>query len=399
MAYLLDEKKLVSGSIHNYEERLNSQYSRFIEKTPSFVTYYNINNVESTVDNGFQNIEQVLGPNSPLRFNKVTEFPIYGIEQVILDLQDEEQGLDTDFESQGTIIPNTLQPYPSDFFIINYLDKRYVFQVISIAYDTIKSNNYYEIRYTIKSLTGDDVKKLELQTTEVYNCIFTNIGTSEKCLIRSDDVEKLVSLDSIYTKVAEFYKVLFYNRKYNCFILQDQNGNKLYDRYMTFFINKFSLFNQRRDYQSYYFTIEDIGAVFMMEYHKSIYQSIELQNRSAIQNMKYTKNPVYNFDSIFVLNRERRVSTLRLAGTGEDLYVPDELIERIASGVVEETDSIVWKTIVDTMHNRVDSIRKIDLETLEDYFTYMDDSMESFILVPILLYILRSQYTKFMSAK
>ena len=57
------------------------QFSKFLESNPLFVTYYSINRQLSMTD--------------PIRFNEIKEFPIYGINDLIPDIEnDEQKGLD-----------------------------------------------------------------------------------------------------------------------------------------------------------------------------------------------------------------------------------------------------------------------------------------------------------------
>ena len=180
LGYLIDDKTFINENIFKYEERMNSQYSRFLDKNPTFVTYYNIDNINSITDSGFENIEDLLGENSPLKFKKINDFPVYGLESIMLELSEEEEGLTTNFDSELIILPNTLKPLPNDFFTISYLDKNYLFMVTDVKYDTIKSNNYYKISFTLKAAYGELINDLENQINEIYNCILRNIGTMNK---------------------------------------------------------------------------------------------------------------------------------------------------------------------------------------------------------------------------
>ena len=123
MAYLLNEQSMLENNAFEFENRLNSQVTRFLDKNPTFVTYYHVNVNESTVDEGFRDIEAILSHRSPLRFQKIINFPLYGIEAIVLNLSDNEQGLDTNFEGEAIILPNTIKPLQNDFFIINYVNK------------------------------------------------------------------------------------------------------------------------------------------------------------------------------------------------------------------------------------------------------------------------------------
>ncbi len=108
MGYLFDERKFVNDNAALLDSRITSQYSRFLDSTPNYVTYYNVSNIESTADYGFKNVERVLGDTSPLRFNKVYNLPIYGIDSITPQLTDDEEGLNMSVDSEGVILPNTV---------------------------------------------------------------------------------------------------------------------------------------------------------------------------------------------------------------------------------------------------------------------------------------------------
>ena len=80
----LPNVSVINGNIFKFENRLNSQISRFLDKSPVFVTYFHINVNETTVDGGFKDIEDIVGNRSPLKFQKIENFPIYGLEPVVL---------------------------------------------------------------------------------------------------------------------------------------------------------------------------------------------------------------------------------------------------------------------------------------------------------------------------
>jgi hypothetical protein len=399
MAFLLDERKFINDSVFMMEDRLNSQYSRFLDKTPTFTTYYNVNNIESTADSGFQSVERVIGADSPIRYNKVTNFPIYGIEQIILDLQDEDQGLDSEYDGEGIILPNTVKPLPYDFFIIDYLGKQYLFQVTTISYDTIKSNNFYRIGFKIK-YTDNDKNEIEKQVTDKYNCIFTNIGTAEKCLIKEEDVSRLIELNKVYTLIAERYKIFFYNKKYNAFLFNEAEAGKLtynllYDRYQSEFINSNELFREKNNYMTCYLTAERKDHRFLIEYNDSIYKALEMgkidYNKKYMYRIDYINNPT----SIFSVYREHRARDIVL-GRGDNFYVPYELITKIAKNEIVDDDNIVWELIIKYFNKGIDSVYTIDIDKLRDYNTYMDYNFETFILLPIVLFIIKKKYAEFM---
>lgn len=398
MAYFLDEKKMINGNIAKYEGRMNSQTTRFLEKTPTFVTYYSINNVESTADNGFQQVEEYLGPNSPLRFNSIRDFPLYGIEQIVLDLSnDNEHGMDVSFEGEAIVLPNTITPKPFDFFTINHLDKSYVFIVNNIAYDTIKSNNYYKVNFTLKSVDGGDTKDLIKQTTDSFTCIFTNIGTKEKFLVRDDDVQMLVDIQTVYSEIGELYKTYFYNKRYNSFVFYEQSPFcTWYDQYLHKFINDHNLFNEKNNYQTLFLHMETRDPHFTSQYLNSFYRALELNRKDLVKDQKFIREPISSLTSQFAKYRLEDIRFIRV-NTGTESYLGTDLIERILANNPLPDEGIVTGLLIKYFNGGIHSLQDLELDRLKEYPTFMQIDEDSFRLIPIMMFIIKAQYRKFMS--
>ncbi len=332
MGYLLgSEQKFLNDNAFLYEERMSSQYARFLDKTPTYVTYYKINSKESTADTGFQSVERILGKQSPIKFNQINDFPIYNIDQIVLDLNQEEQGLDSNFEGEGIILPNTVKPTPNDIFTINHLSNEYIFVVTEIKYDTIKSNNFYKISFSVKSINGDYTEDLERQTSDKFDCIVSNIGTDEKVLIRSDDVIQLKKLEGIYRNIAEFYKMIFFNKRFNAFLCKKEEI-KIYDKFQSEFINKHRLFNEKGRFETLFLTNEDDDYKLQIQYHKSIYSAIEDKDKERIELNNKVRFRSFNHNrSIFQYYSDYTVKNTEFTDIGEDVteYIRQSLIEKI----------------------------------------------------------------------
>ena len=166
MAMIIDEKRMVEDNFFKYENRLKSSVSRFLETTPTFVDYYHINNNETTTDTGFKDVASILGFRSPIRFNRIESFPLYGIEQITLQLSEQDQGLDSGYEGEAVIVPGSIKPLPNDLFMIPYLKEPYIFRVTEVNYDNIMPDNYYKISYKLEWLDEDKVINMKNQVKE-----------------------------------------------------------------------------------------------------------------------------------------------------------------------------------------------------------------------------------------
>lgn len=395
MGYLIDENQFINDNIIQFEGRMESQYSRFLDKNPTFVTYFHINNIESITDTGFNAIEQVIGINSPLKFQKINNFPVYGLEPILLELSDEEEGLTTTYDGELIILPNTIKPLPNDFFNINHLGKSYIFMVTEVKYDTIKSNNYYKISFIIHGVEEDYTDSIEQQVQENYNCIFRNIGTKEKCLIEEEDIQKINKLNNIYKLIADKYKLLFFNKRYNSFIYEDDVNNvKVYDKFLTEFISKNKLFYEKYNFNSLFIINEDSTYKFPIEYENSIYRAIEKHKKELFNNVTYGYSNIKNVDSVFKLYNDKYIKGVNFINNTFN-YINQSLINQIQTGEKLENNNIVYNTIIDHFNNNLDTIYSFNLDLLEDV-QYINYDFETFILIPILLFILKFHFNKFM---
>ena len=106
-------------------------------------------------------MDKILGAQSPIRYSEVKNFPIYGMEMIQLDLDEAEEGITSSYDGGELIIlPDTIIPYPDDFFIIEHKGMEFLFRVTAVNYDTIKSNNFYKISFTIKYVTREESVKI-----------------------------------------------------------------------------------------------------------------------------------------------------------------------------------------------------------------------------------------------
>lgn len=421
MGFKFNEKDFINNNIFKYEDKLNTQFSRFQEQTPMYVTWYNICINESTVDLGFANVEKVLGYNSPLKYNEIKNFPVYDFQAVQLAIEEQEEGLDTEFESELTILPNTIKPYPHDFFVLEHKGREFLFEVTEVNYDTIKSHNYYKVTYHIKYVDEEESNKIDEQISGKYTCIVDNIGTEDKCILEDEILQLIIKLKDIYYELSRKYVNYFYNKKYNTFIYVDINKNTVYDRYLNMFIQRNSLLYDHETHKAIYLTNEDSCCSFELEYDNSIYKAFELQKPKRLLNNKFRLVQISNIYSIFYyysvlcgsvrfnngdmdyieprLLRAMKENIIGDDGKSEKdfvkipiFYLQSKDVNDEDIGEFNEFDKILIKYI----NNNIESIHDINLEKLDDEL-FFDLNWFSFIKIPLVLFCIKRCYKKFLS--
>lgn len=400
MPLFVDEKSMINEAVFIHEKKLKSPVSRFIETTPTFVTYYHLNPDATTTDTGFKDVSSIIGFRSPLRFNKIEEFPLYGIEQIQLQLQDLEQGLDSTYESEAIIVPGSIKPLENDFFMIPYLNNPYVFRVTEIMYDNIMSDNYYKIGFKLEYLDDDKVENLENQVYEKYTCILENIGTENNCIIELESKQLLNKIDEMYDDMASTYKSIFYNDRHNCFLGEIGCGQFLYDPLQTQFINTHQLFNKKHDLQCLMLADQFTDSKRRIKYEKSIYRFIERRNPNLVKKFSYDIYAgINNRETSFYRWMEKSIYILdipsELSTNATDIFSNEFILAIQGNG---STNSAHAELIKKYVRNEKLTIHDIPLTLNEELLT-LDGNMEVFFFTPIIMYIIKDIVNSFLAIK
>lgn len=400
MALIIDEKKMVQDNIFQYEEKLKSPMSRFLDTTPTFVTYYHINPDETTVDEGFKDISSIIGFRSPIKYKKIQNFPLYGIEQVIPQIQEMDQGLDTDFNSEAIVLPGTIKPLENDFFMIPYLHDVYLFRVTEITYDNVMPDNFYKLDYKLEYIDQEKVDALEKQANETYTCILDNIGTENKCIIETDTIEKIEKIEKMYDDIATTYLSLFYDDRHNCLLGDLGKGQRLYDPFQTEFVNKHNLFNKKNNLKTLLFTNQVDDNKKRIKYEKSVYRFMERRDYTKISNFKYVyfQGSTYH-ETSFYRWADTTVQILDLYPDDENISAEifsDEFITSVKTNGF--TKSRYAELMQRFLRDNDMSINDIPTDLNEELLLY-DNNLEIFFIVPLIMYIIQTVVNKEIQSK
>lgn len=403
MSVVIDEKKMMDDALFKYEERVKSPLSRFIDKSFTPVNYHHINNLESTMDGGWNNAENILGERSPIRFQLIKDFPIYGLEQIVISLQDTDQGLDGTYEGEATILPGTIVPLQNDYFTIPILKDSYIFQITSVEYDSIMPDNFYKISYTLEYIDNEKKEALTKQSNEKYTCVMENIGTENRCLIEDEYYNELQTIDTIYNEMVQTYLTFFYNEKYNCLLGDFYHGQKLYDPLQTEFINKHSLFNKKSDLKSIILNDMFEDNRRKVKYEKSLYRFIENRDWKKLSNFSYITFPgTNNQQTTFYHWADRNVQILDITNYMAQMphydMISDDFLNVIKlNGPTESAYAKLLKKYLRD-EEKVE-FSDIDNSLLEELLQLDDANLEIFFFTPIILYIIKETVSSFMKKK
>lgn len=399
--------------IEIYAKNKVGQFSKYLDKTPTFVEYYHINRVLSRADVGSQSVKAEVGPNSPIRYNKIKEFPLYGLSELKPDLNYDENGLDIDLDLSGLIIlPGTIHPTPGDFFYFKFpgMDIGILWRVTSKEFNTVQSNDFYQIDAEIYATSKPTDKastynQLQKQVVEEYTCIFENVGTNDACIVKNDQYTQAQYLGTYITNLINSYYEVFYNRDVGTFVglgMWNETPTYLYDIFLIRFMKEVDLWEVGDGAERVVaLTYDDIPPVnFDSQYRKTLWYALQKKSASSMAPYQY----YYTYECVkkcspLLMYSDRYCESihLNLYGKIEDYlsrriigktreYFTTDLTSGIKNGglkIHDERNQLIYDYITSN------SIT-INLGMLEDM--EFDMTSDDYIYGPALIYVLKKCY-------
>lgn len=387
-------RETTDSLIKGMQNRLDNPYYLFSDKKPTPVTYWNVNIRKSTLDQGSKQTYDQLGDNSPLRFNRIDNFHIYGIDRILVDYQVGDFGVESDIEGEGLILPNTVIPCADDYFCINYVkDKAILFRVQSVTIDTLESGaNFYKIRFALDKTDEASLDSLNNhQLVDVYEYVPSNVGSNFVAILRKSDKDLVDRLDSIYSTLKKYFVSLFYKKNIQTFIYEYKDM-LVYDPYLIEFIIRTELFNTG-DYL-YISQAVHKPTTFAIEYDHTIFRNIENRNHDLHLNSMYPVI-VHDPNSLLVDRLEdyyelsinlHHFSKEPINNIDMDLF--DRIVENNLYSSEDPSAPIYRNIIIGFMNNDNYSIDDKMLDNLLR-LNYRF-SKDLFYEIPILMYIIRA---------
>lgn len=393
----------VNKSIQNVVDRLDNKYIAWLEEKPTPVIFYNINMKNTTFDEGSKLEYSHIGDDSPFRYDKINGLFCYGLQKIMMDLEETEFGMDIDdINGEMTITPDTIVPLPNAYFKIPYLSHNYLFKVTDVQQDTLNNgSNYFKIVYALSHTDKVKWDLIEEQVVETFDIIYNNIGTDMKAVVKSSEYSLINKVDDILIQLKLYFKSLFYNGNVQSFIFM-KNGERYYDPYLIEFMIKNALLTGDGEYIHVgHQTAKSSG--FILEYDSSIFRCFEKRDLKNILNYKMECVgelirdicSIFSscFDDYFKLTLKYPKEVLFHGGAFYTLS--NDIIMSIISKIPYTKESDLYKNIFIKFFNNAD-IELSDLECI-NYIEYAETE-EMFYHIPLLIFCLEF-YIKTMLSK
>ena len=382
------------------KDKIRNPYYLFTDKKPTKVTYYAQNIESSTLDEASGLYGSHLGSDSPIKFNKISDFIIYGMSKINIGLDTSDFGTESGdiTGDEVVILPNTIMPRPGDFFSIPYLNEDVLFKVTGVNEDTLDTGaNIYVINYVLDKL--DAIDRIESKVVNRFNFIVNNVGTDFKTIIRDCDYDLIGKLEGLVEELIIKFNNIFFDPKLQTFIV-NFDGWLMYDPYLIEFLSRNSVLKFGSEF-IYVSHAMSTNRTFSMDYMRSFFYCLENPDHAINCSAYATADLINDPNSLFAARLEDYYWIRHVDGSvfKTRIKVFDmDVIEHIANHEYYEKGNSkeaynLWIAYFNKDKDRfngelVNIIRSID---------YMEN-MEYFYMLPITIFILE-QYVNSLLAK
>ena len=283
------EQKVTFDTLsENVKELMKNPYYQFSDKKGSVCQYYNINDKKTTLDEATRANYSELGPNSPIRYNKIKDAIIYGITKMDIALDITDFGLEAnDIAGEAYVLPKTFIPYPGDFFTIDHLGKPYLFKVTNAEQNTLYTDEaMYKISYI---LAYPDLNGIEDQVVGTYVYNTASFGTNSKVVIQSDVYNIVAQIQDTLIKLKDYYYMIFYDQKVQTFIYLHNGIIHAYDPYLIEFMIRNNILSGSTEYV-YVSQQMFLPSTFGVDYDRTIFSCIEDKDVETKAKIRYVGN-------------------------------------------------------------------------------------------------------------
>lgn len=416
---IYDENSLVNGQMYKYDKWLHSRINKYTGSGRTLVTYFSINDQNTTDSLGLNDAYQILGIDSPLRWDEIEDFPLLGMSPLSPENGTTPSTTVRNYNLSGDafIIPGTIMPKENDFFIVNHLKMTHLIRVTEVTQDGLNTDGSYRISYSLFTTQPSEIEQLHRQVVGHYKTDLQTVGGEDLTpVIGKEDYELRSRLIRMVDDMVENYISNYYDHTHNCFVLH-LNGMSLFDMCGNTFMAKHGIMIRDNAHGNIVLNENKMNSnVADYYYQRSVYKWIE---RDApiryLDRFKYKLVSSFEFQNSSFYNYGDEVQVMMPGDSwcqapDCEFYFPEEVYQILEA----ENDVRHCQTcdcpcckfrdtcirhfklrrydyvsmIHDFIHGKIRSIHDLSLYTGDQLF---DNSMskEVFLWTPIIIYIIK----------
>lgn len=244
-----------------------------------------------------------------LRINikKFILFLFGGVDALDVSNELSERGLQSSVNGELLFLPNSIRPYPGDFFTFEYSGlETHLFRINDVQYDKISPEKFFRTQY---SLYQNNVEEIFDNISTTYECQYDSSSGAIN-IVNEAEAANSEAIQNLTDALIDKFTSLFYDEETDSFICNgyymDGSNNCFWSPYLQHFLHETKVLDKYNSEIMTEFYILDINEsdnreiYNEMAYRNSIFRNIQIQNNEvdfdsnflciADYNLKCTRN-------------------------------------------------------------------------------------------------------------
>jgi hypothetical protein len=296
------EKDIIKRTVSGYLEATTKDYIKYLEGSPSYITYYQLDDIATKQDGSLENVHSLTGKNTPNKYKKIEDVVVYGVDAMDISNEISEKGLQSVITGEFILLPDSIKPYPGDFFVYDYDGLRdHMFRIENVQFDRASPKKYFRCAYAIYPENPDliltNLVKDENGKDQTYVMDYDNIGGQDNAIVKKADAVVGENAKLLVDSLISKYTNLFYDEDMDSFVFKTEkipfaiDDSKqivnLWSPYLQKFMHDTKLMTGYKKEILTEFYINDIDErsnLFFTDlgYMKSIFRKVETQDKELI---------------------------------------------------------------------------------------------------------------------
>lgn len=360
---------------------------------PMLCTAYAVNLEATTLYEGSEEAKQVVGPESPFRFDKINDYRILVDSEIFGPDTKEEYGWQIDSSLNINMYPGSVNLEDKSILVLHSMPGVY-FNLTNSNLARVMPNTYSQAQIAVTFTDRDieSVKWLEKQVVNEYTLTKYNQGSF---VMTNKSIEKRNTLFDIQEDILETFLAMYYQDDIGgiSYRYSIESGNVLvYDPYATRFITKNAVTSARG---CKIFKLVNDSEVkkdvdFDLKYNKSFFGRLE-RKKDIAKDLSYK---LYGYKKYEKLTTWSRFHELKLDYTvmvvTRDTEAPiTELIDYECTHINDPNNSSLDNIIGTYLHTSIDDMKTEMFDFLDDF--YEERSYSTMVKLLMCMYILEQK--------
>lgn len=282
------EKDILKKTLSSYlSATTSSQYLKYFEGSPTYITYYQLDVNDSTHDIGLEAVNSFIGANSPKKYKKIYEVQVWGVDTLDVSNDISERGLLSSINGELLFLPDSIKPFVGDYFSFEYEGlESHLFRINDVQFDKATPTKFYRCGYELANENSEIVSQNVNGEYYIQYDSASGSNTGTLTLVSSEDAATAQQIKDLTDSLIDKYIKLFYNEDLDTFLYESRDGYSYWSPYLQHFLHDTkTLSKSSRDLLTEIY-IMDINEVDNPDvysenmYRNSIFRAVEVQDNS-----------------------------------------------------------------------------------------------------------------------